>query len=377
MSSYKFLGSSKSELAATSSVASIDEHKKFTKSYESNANISKPVCQHPLVDNSPTKITYDEILDEFIVIPEFKKQPKIMSKADKDINYLILKEHIQQIYGVLDNSKYIHNMSHHHQSSTANVAANKQTVVAQNQKPLQRADATIKPKIQELSVASLKASLKDSKTTIFSFSRLSNAETDSMIDYSDDSDSGSISLSVIGSTVDLSIHEQRNVNEVVLLKESSIEVSTEVLNSSEAASFHDSEKIANEVIVKENFEVVVELNDLQFCAQLLDDSVNVFGRLFHLRILDNNEFDYEKNEKTEINVRLSKGLASNRKHKDAKSNGFLELRLLNECFCLNQSTLTGLIELVEDETSENSLPVKIQIFNCKVNMSVSLTSRGG
>ena len=50
----------------------------------------------------------------------------------------------------------------------------------------------------------------------------------------------------------------------------------------------------------------------------------------------------------------------------------LEIRILDECFCLNQSTLVGLLELVEDEEqSETGLPIKIIIDNCKVNMSVN------
>ena len=301
-----------------------------------------------------------------------------MSKIDKDISILILKEHIQQIYGVLDNSKYLHNIQQQQQNQsqsgcytiTSQVPVINKPLTVQ-QKPVQRTDTTqIKSnQILELNVASLKSTEKDKKSSfnLFNSFRSSNIETDSMldIDISDDSDSGSISLSAIGSIIDLHTPDHRIGVETSTLNESSIEASTELLVSPEIEQSKEIE------LQDHKYEVCLKINNIECCAQLIQDDISVIGRLFHVDICDNNEFIYEKNEKTpEIKFRLVKGSECSRK--SYATDMSLEIRILDECFCLNQSTLVGLLELVEDEEqSETGLPIKIIIDNCKVNMSVN------
>jgi hypothetical protein len=315
------------------------------------------------------------MLDEFVVIPEFKKQPKIMNKIDKDISILILKEHIQQIYGVLDNSKYLHNIQQQQQSGcftiTSQLSVTTKPITVQQQKSVQRTESK-SSQVLELNVASLKTSEKDKKIgfSLFNSFRSTNNERESMLDLeiSDDSDSGSISLSAIGSTVDLHMPDQRIGNETSTLNGSLIEASNELLISSEIDQ--SNEIVTNDENDDNKYEISLKVNNLELCAQLIKKNISVFGRLFHVDICDNNEFIYEKNENTEINFRLTKGSECSRK--SYATDMCLEIRLLNEFFSLNQSTLAGLIELVEDEQqSEGGLPIKIIIDNCKVNMSVS------
>ena len=331
------------------------------------------------VKNSPSQdkvpIAVDEPMqlveeDEFVVIPDFKKPIKIMTKIDKDINYLILKEHIQQIYGVLDNSKYLRNNTSLPSLASPSHTQSLQTISSQ-MNPISKATVGAHKtlsrvsQVLELNVASLKSA--DKKSTLRSFSfRSAQNDSDSVLDaYMDeDSDSESISVSAIGmlnidNSKALPTNDTENHISSSLPKESpSIAASNEILSTSP-----DVEATC--------FEVPVKLSSLQFCLQLIKDEMCVLGRLYSIDICDNNEFT-ERNENGEINIRFSRGSNSSHKQYGANYSGFVELRISKECFNLNQSTLVGLLEMLEDEPAEKSLPVKIIIDNCKINMSVSM-----
>ncbi len=295
---------------------------------------------------------------------------------------MILKEHIHEIYGILDQSKYINQIPVAIQPTVIPISS--QNKPQENTKRTTNDTSLFSSftkssasQILELNVTSLKnESILSRKGSFNLFNSLrSSNDTDSMIDVdiSDDSDSETISIS---GHIDTRAYYTNDFKptEPVLIKGSSVGTSNEGLSST---SMPTSPDIVTAELT-DVYEVVVRLNDLQFCAQLQKDDICVLGRVFYVDIHDGNEFSRNgqisqvEKDNGVINLRFSKGPISGRKQYGADLSGFLEIRLLNEFFYLNQSTLGGLVELLEDDSSETGLPVKILIENCKINMSVSI-----